>query len=322
MPKISYWEKRAQEAMKFEQEQDIKAVQEIERIINATTHDIEQAIYAFYAKYADKESISIAEAKKRVDAFDVQLFKDKAKHYVANNDFSDKANKELALFNTKMYISREELLKAQLGFLLTKMTAESESKIDDYMRKGAYQEIERQAGILGESVKITDRAVTSIVNMKFAGANWSNKLWNNMKVIRTKVEKMASNMLIRGRHPNEFVKEVREVVKDRNTYEIKRLLLTEATRTRTEAQKLYFMETLGGDGEVKYVAKMDEKTSSICRQHNGDIIKVKDIVPGVNAPPMHPFCRSILVEHNNDWRDKFFAERKGKYGFGKVKIGD
>lgn len=37
------------------------------------------------------------------------------------------------------------------------------------------------------------------------------------------------------------------------------------------------------------------------------------MIPGVNAPPMHPWCRSTTVPHVGNWWDKFFKERKGKY---------
>lgn len=42
--------------------------------------------------------------------------------------------------------------------------------------------------------------------------------------------------------------------------------------------------------------------------------------PGVNAPPMHPFCRSAVAPYiDPDWRDKFFEEREGRYFGGVVK---
>ncbi|EYM22061.1 hypothetical protein V711_00004 [Staphylococcus aureus T63897] len=37
------------------------------------------------------------------------------------------------------------------------------------------------------------------------------------------------------------------------------------------------------------------------------------MIPGVNAPPMHPWCRSTTVPYVGNWRDKFFKEREGKY---------
>ncbi|HBI0817491.1 TPA: minor capsid protein [Staphylococcus aureus] len=80
-----------------------------------------------------------------------------------------------------------------------------------------------------------------------------------------------------------------------------------------ESQKLTYLKELGEDGEYKYVAKIDSETSKLCHSLNGKIFKVKDMIPGVNAPPMHPWCRSTTVPHVGNWRDKFFKEREGKY---------
>ncbi|ARJ14369.1 phage Mu protein F like protein (pseudogene) [Staphylococcus lugdunensis] len=37
------------------------------------------------------------------------------------------------------------------------------------------------------------------------------------------------------------------------------------------------------------------------------------MVPGINAPPMHPWCRSTTVPNVGNWRDQFFKESKSKY---------
>nr|WP_078065280.1 minor capsid protein [Staphylococcus aureus] len=81
----------------------------------------------------------------------------------------------------------------------------------------------------------------------------------------------------------------------------------------SESQKLTYLKELGEDGKYKYVAKIDSKTSKLCHSLNGKIFKVKDMIPGVNAPPMHPWRRSTTVPHLGNWRDKFFKEREGKY---------
>ncbi len=60
------------------------------------------------------------------------------------------------------------------------------------------------------------------------------------------------------------------------------------------------------------MAKIDKKTSKICHSLNGKVFKVKDMIPGVNAPPMHPWCRSNTVPHVGNWRDRFFTERRSK----------
>ncbi len=129
---------------------------------------------------------------------------------------------------------------------------------------------------------------------------------------------MASHVMLRGRHPYEFVPEIRKK-QQQTVANTKRLLITEAARVQTEAQKLHYLEILGDDAEYEFVAKRDEKTSKICRHYDKKVFKVKDMVPGVNAPPMHPHCRSTTVPHVGNWRDKFFKDRQGKY---QLKDGD
>ncbi|PTG26977.1 phage head morphogenesis protein [Staphylococcus capitis] len=133
-----------------------------------------------------------------------------------------------------------------------------------------------------------------------------------MAIVQKEVERTASNVLLRGRHPNEYVTvyEKHTVI---NIYNASRLLVTESARVQAESQKLTYLKELGEDGEYKYVAKIDKKTSKICHSLNDKVFKVKDMIPGVNAPPMHPWCRSTTVPHVGSWRDKFFKERKSKY---------
>ena len=128
----------------------------------------------------------------------------------------------------------------------------------------------------------------------------------------TKLERVTSHVIIRGRHPNEFVSELKKQFNS-TTYNASRLLVTESARVQAESQKLTYLKELGEDGEYKYVAKIDKKTSKLCHSLNGKVFKVKDMIPGVNAPPMHPWCRSTTVPHVGNWREKFFKERKGKY---------
>ncbi|MDK3874412.1 minor capsid protein, partial [Staphylococcus pseudintermedius] len=235
-----------------------------------------------------------------------------AKVYVENKDFSDKANKELKRYNTAMYANRENLLKHELGLIVTKAYAEQENVINKHLHDSVTRTLEHQSGILGADVHVKPTDVEAIVYSNFGKLNWSERLWNNQDELRKDVERMASHVMLRGRHPYEFVPEIRKKQKQ-TVANTKSLLITEAARVQTEAQKLHYLETMGDDAEYEFVAKRDEKTSKICRHYDKKVFKVKDMVPGVNAPPMHPHCRSTTVPHVGNWRDKFFKDRQGKY---------
>nr|DAL39841.1 MAG TPA_asm: minor capsid protein [Caudoviricetes sp.] len=288
----------------------------MQRIVDEMNEDIEDEINRFYARYAIKEGISFIEAKKKIDAVDVQMFQQKAKQYVENKDFSDKANAELRAYNTKMYVSREKLLQAQLGLIVTYAYAQIEQSMYNYMESAYYRALEQQAGILGETLQVSINDVKTIIFTPFKGHKWSTRLWSNMDVVRRHVQKTTRHVLLRGRHPYEFVKDLRKDT-GATTYRMKGLLLTETARVQTLASKRHMLEEHGAEAEYQFVAKIDSKTSKTCRSLNKKTFKVKDMVPGVNAPPMHTYCRSAVVPYIGNWRDKFFEERKGKYNLSK-----
>lgn len=313
---MSYWEDRAKEIIDEESKTDYEIAQEIQRIVDEMNEDIEDEINRFYARYAMREGITLSEAKKKIDAVDVQMFQQKAKQYVENKDFSDKANAELRVYNTKMYVSREKLLQAQLGLIVTYAYAQIEQSMYNYMESAYYRALEQQAGILGETLQVSINDVKTIIFTPFKGHKWSTRLWSDMDVVRRHVQKTTRHVLLRGRHPYEFVKDLRKDT-GATTYRMKGLLLTETARVQTLASKRHMLEEHGAEAEYQFVAKIDSKTSKTCRSLNKKTFKVKDMVPGVNAPPMHTYCRSAVVPYIGNWRDKFFEERKGKYNLSK-----
>ncbi|KKI57250.1 SPP1 gp7 family putative phage head morphogenesis protein [Staphylococcus pasteuri] len=307
-----YWLERAKNVMDAESLIDAQAIIEIERIILLMYAEITKELLAFYAKYAKDTGLSIQEVKKMADSFDVLAFSNKAKQFVERKDFSEEANQSLKQYNLTMKISREKLLKQQLDLIVKDSSLNLQNKIEDKLSDAVNREVKRQAHILGEHVQIDDTEVKAVVNSNFKGVKWSTRLWNDMELVQKEVERVTSHVVIRGRHPNEFVSEFKKQTNS-TSYNASRLLVTESARVQTESQKIAYLKDLGEDGEYKYVAKIDSKTSKLCHSLNGKTFKVKDMVPGVNAPPMHPWCRSTTVPHVGSWRDKFFKEREGKY---------
>ncbi|EGQ1300307.1 head protein, partial [Staphylococcus pseudintermedius] len=274
-----YWLERAKMFIQSETLEDAAKVAEIERIVAMMIADIYKNLLAYYAKLATAEGIDWREAKQIADKFDVEAFQMQARAYVENKDFSDEANKALKRYNTTMYVNREKLLKHELGLIVTKAYAEQEKVVNHHLQDSVTRTLKHQAGILGADVHVKPTDVEAIVYSNFGKLNWSERLWNNQDELRKDVERMASHVMLRGRHPYEFVPEIRKKQKQ-TVANTKRLLITEAARVQTEAQKMHYLETMGDDAEYEFVAKRDEKTSKICRHYDKKVFKVKDMVPG------------------------------------------
>lgn len=142
-------------------------------------------------------------------------------------DFSDEANKALKLYNLTMKVSREKLLKQQLDLMVKDSTLDIQDKLENKLVEAVDREVERQAHILGEHVKIDDNEVKAVVNSNFKGVNWSTRLWQDMALVQKEVETTTSNVLLRGRHPNEYVSEFKKQTNS-TTYNASRLLVTES----------------------------------------------------------------------------------------------
>lgn len=77
-----------------------------------------------------------------------------------------------------------------------------------------------------------------------------------------------------------------------------KLIRTDSAYVGTRAQ-----EELYSDFEIEnllFVATLDERTSDICREMDGTIIPLSEVEPGINAPPLHNWCRSVLAPMIDD----------------------
>ena len=109
-----------------------------------------------------------------------------------------------------MKISREKLLKENLDLIVKSSTAEVEKTIEDGLVDSITREVKEQAGILGVDLRITKEKAESIANSKFHKVTWSERLWDDMDLVREEVERITTNVVVRGRHPNEYVKEFKK----------------------------------------------------------------------------------------------------------------
>src|SRR5699024_11913015 len=99
------------------------------RLYESAEREIEKETQYLLEKYAERNEITINEAKKKASNTDIRDYEDKAKKYVAEKDFSKKANEEMAIYNLKMQLSRLELLSMNINLELVAMTEDRNSVV-------------------------------------------------------------------------------------------------------------------------------------------------------------------------------------------------
>ena len=286
MAKEAYWIKRERDHINKSIKDDKIIVKKLQQNYDRALNEITKEIDAFYSKYAAKEGISMADAIKKVKQSDTRAFASKAKKYVEEKDFSPKANEQLRLYNLTMKVNRLEMLKADIGLELTAMSNDEEKIMRTALEKNVYDEFERQAGILGETVLNNQKTIQDIVNASFQNATFSERVWSNQDALKAELDKLLSRGMIQGKNPRVLAREIKKTF-GVSTRQSERLMVTELARTQTSAQERAFKE----DECEEYGWAIEPTACPICKAMEGKVFKVKDMQVGVNAVPVHPHDR-------------------------------
>lgn len=290
-----YWEKREQRARELYMKEEAQQAKELERIYREMYRHAEDEINRFYGKYADAEGIDISEAKKRVTQADIKAFEQLAKEYVKNKDFSDRANAEMRLYNATMKINRLEMLKARIGIHLVAGINDIDQYYEKVITDRTREEIERQAGILGETVTIADttKRANNIVNATFFNATYSERIWSHQDRLRSMISIELQKGLIAGVSSRQMASNIRKEY-DVSYADAHRLMVTELRRVQTDVA----MDSYKSSGVERYVyMAVNPRACPICRELDGKDFPVADAEPAKNAPPMHPRCHCTTAPY-------------------------
>ena len=308
MASQEYWKNRETEAKKHNIIDEEEYNRQIQEIYQTMIDEITKEINGFYARYAKKEGITMAEARKRADKLDIEAYERKAKKYVAKKDFSDEANEEMRIYNLTMKVNRLELLKANIGLEMAAGFDDLQKYFDKKLTDKTLKEFRRQAGILGKSVMKNEKYAHAIVNASFKNATFSDRIWMYQGMLKAEVQGLLTSGLIRGQNPRKLARHLtkRFGVSASNA---ERLMVTELARVQTEAQKQSFIRN--GFSEYEYVACSKGDVCPICKALDGKHFKAEDMMPGENAPPMHPNCHcSTAAYMDNESYDEWINSYK------------
>lgn len=304
-----YWEKREEKALKYYLEQETTYDQRIEKIYRNMLDNVQKEINSFYGKYADKENITMSEAKKRVSKLDIKAYERKAEKYVKDASldrkvnggktnkngyyFSKEVEQEMRIYNLTMKINRLEMLKANIGLELINGHAELDEFMSEILQDRTIDEIKRQAGVLGEYVGDSVKTAQTIANNTYYATTFSQKIWNNQQRMKVDLDGLIQQGMIQGKNPRVLAKQLEKYFigdgKDNKgaRFRAETLMRTELARVETEAQKASYE----ANNFQEYTFHTNNGCCDICQGLNGKHFSLVDMVIGENAPPLHPRCR-------------------------------
>lgn len=173
-------------------------------------------------------------------------------------------------------------------------SAQLQKYYDEKLTERTISEFERQAGILGKTIQDNAKAANSIVNASFHNATFSDRIWMYQDMLKNELNSLLQTGLIQGQNPRKLATHLRKRF-GVSQVNAERLLITEMAKVQTEAQKQSFER----NGFEEYTFLALGTACPICRALDEKHFKVAKMMPGTNAPPMHPNCRCSVAAYED-----------------------
>ena len=217
----------------------------------------------------------------------------------------------------------------------------SDAFYSDLMKDSYYKatfDLQQQTGLAYSFSYLPETEIKRLQGLKWTGEAYSDRIWSNTGALASSVKDELLVSLMTGRS----VRDTSQAIAKRfevGQNKARRLVRTESAFFHNQMELLSYE-----DAEItkyKFVAVLDKRTSHICQQHDNKVYNTDEATPGVNYPPLHPWCRSTTIAHDDDidysklerrarnpetgkveyvpadmsykeWYDKYVAKDKGK----------
>ena len=217
----------------------------------------------------------------------------------------------------------------------------SDAFYSDLMKDSYYKatfDLQQQTGLAYSFSDLPETEIKRLQGLKWTGEAYSDRIWSNTGALASSVKDELLVSLMTGRS----VRDTSQAIAERfevGQNKARRLVRTESAFFHNQMELLSYEDT--EITKYKFVAVLDKRTSHICQEHDNKVYDTDKAVPGVNYPPLHPWCRSTTIAHDEDidysklerrarnpetgkveyvpadmsykeWYDKYVAKDKGK----------
>lgn len=348
MKNNAYWTRRANLRMEEYHKNSDSTIQKISAAYDKAIKDINEDINKIFYKYQLDSGLSTTEVRELLNTKIPKKELDSIRKRIYNIQDEELKRYMMAQLNAGAYkarITRLEALKESV-YINTKLAADVEinqsTKLyTDNIKKAYYSntfDIQKGLGVGFNIAEMPIETIQEILKNNWSGKHYSKRVWHNTDVLAKQLEEVITSGLMSGKSSRRMAQELRELT-HYGKFACERLIRTETTYI-TNAAEIESYKECGIDKYI-FVATLDLRTSSVCREHDREVYEVEKAEVGVNLPPLHPHCRSTTRAYlgestlkdikrrardtetgktylvpaymkYQDWYDKFVVDKYGK----------
>lgn len=302
---IKYWEMREARNMYKDMQLAEDCAKELSVIYSKAAIYTAKQIEGIFNRFASKHHLTRDEAINLLSEADSRNFEKLLEAY--KNKTGAQKREVLAELEAPAYKNRMKRLddiNKSINKLINAIASKERDAIGKTMRKvyessyhHAVYEAARMSGLDLQTGPIDEGALETILKKKWSGQNYSERVWNNTQKVADSLKEEFMIGALTGKTEKEMTDSINEqFLSGRNN--ARRLVRTESSYIHNEAHFQAYKDY--GIEEYRFVATLDLRTSQICRERDGSVYRVNDKKIGVNAPPMHPWCRSTTIMNLDD----------------------
>lgn len=178
----------------------------------------------------------------------------------------------------------------------------SDAFYSDLMKDSYYKatfDLQQQTGLAYGFSGLPESEIKHLQSFSWLGdgSTYSTNIWKNTGKLASSIKDELLISLMTGRDTRETAQAIAERF-NVGQNDARRLVRTESAFFHNQMELLSYE-----DAEItkyRFVAVLDRRTSHICQEHDNKVYDTDKAEPGVNYPPMHPWCRSTTVGYDED----------------------
>lgn len=313
----SYWDKRAIKRLNEAEQISEEHIERIKKIYEQAYKDIDGEIKRVYKNYAKDTGLDVQKLKELLTRSETKKTWEQMKRQGLDKYIKD---------NYKSRISRLEQIQAQIYAKAKQIYPKEELEntmcyngvINNSYYKAVY-DTQMGTGYDFSFNKIDKNLTTALLNEKWSGLNYSQRIWGNTDILADSLSQILGGAMLSGQSIEKTTKQIKDRFKV-SKYYAERLVRTETNHFNNEADAMAYEEM--GINKYVFVATLDSRTSEICQSHDNKVYNYKDKEVGVNFPPLHPNCRSKTRGYLGEEAEKTLKRRARNPQTGKTEVID
>lgn len=274
--------------------------QELARYYRESLQILDEKIAALYAKFATDNGMDMVAAHRLIMGAEYRDWRMSLKEYLSEySRTGDKALlRELNTLSMRSRITRLDKLYADTLREMVRLSGRTEAAFNRYLPspfKDFYYhglfDIGQKRGLDNAVTQVSNARIERVLRTPWSGKNYSERIWRNNAKLGASIQRE----IVAGMHRGATLQDLSRSLAQRMS-----VGMSDATRlVRTEMCYVQNQGALAGliDAGMPFflfIATIDRRTSLQCREMDGRVFPVEEATPGVNIPPLHPRCRSVI----------------------------